>query len=175
MQRINKYLYVCLFIFLIISLMLVEKNDKLYHCVVIGIENHSTSFFIAIPDDENNISITRYTVDGNDYENALKKAKMDGVNIDLTALRSICISDDLSLDNKIKFNKYAKDAFNVSCLVFECKIEILLEKDVFGNEGVFAINDLYGKNNGGIIYLDFLLNRKILPKIIYENYNFIRV
>ena len=174
MQKIKKITNYLLLIILVVSFFFVDKNDKLYHCITIGVENDSLIFYLAYPEGENNTSVKKYVVEGNDYSKSLKKAVDEGIDIDMTVLKSICLSDSLTNENKNRFYSYAKNVFDLSCLVYICDCDILLEKDVMGSDGAFAIYELYGKNNGGVLFIDVLYKRETPPVIIFNGEKFIK-
>ena len=174
MLKIKKITNWVLFIILIVSFFFVDKNDKLYHCISIGVENNSLIFYLAYPEGENNTSVKKYVVEGNDYSNSLKKALSEGFDIDMTVLKSIYLSDTLTKENKNRFYSYAKNVFDLSCLVYICDCDILLEKDVMDNDGAFAIYELYGRNNGGVLLVDVLYKRETPPTITFNGEKFIK-
>lgn len=174
MPKINRLIFISILLILILSLFYINKNDEIYSCLLIGVENDSVIFFIPVQDNENNISVKEYIINGNDYSNAIKKAKENGIIINIACIKAICYSNDLNIDNMRKFNSYAKNIIDVSCFVYSCNIDDLLNKDDFDTEGVFVLSELNNQIDDTVLFIDVLYNRKQPLKIIYDNNKFVK-
>lgn len=175
LQRINRILYFVLVIIISFSFFFVEKNDRIYNCLAISVKNESMSFYIVQIDKNDIFKINEYTVNGNDYSNALSKALDEGYEIDLTVLKSIFISKDLSENNLKRFYSYAKNVFDLTSCVYLCDCDILSKEDIMGNEGTLIIPSLYGRDNGGVLFGNVFNDRFVPPEIIYDGEKFILI
>lgn len=173
LQKINKILVIALIMTLFFSFFFIEKNDKLYHCVSVFVNDDSTTFYLAMFEDEKDLVLKDVSIKGNDYQLSLERSKEYGIDIEMTVLKSVIFSKKIRKENFNKFLHYAKDNYDLSTATFYCDEETLQKKDSFDNECIIAINESFLNGDGIATLFDLITKRKEPKTIIFDGEKFI--
>lgn len=159
-------------IIIFISILFAERKDKRYYCYAIGIDNNSTYFYLSVTNGDND-EIKKYEVKGIEYSKAIEKAEKEGYEIDFNILNAVYFSNDLNYENENAFIENYKNIISLKTLIYKCDLNILLDEDVVGNQGIFIIPEMFGERKDSTIFLDVLYKRKSPLTIFYSGDKFV--